>query len=97
MDNYLAFIDCVGTKTPTPANGHQAYKVIVRSNQLRQYINVTFVFELSKSRDQPLFIFTAVHHRTDASVKVDEWWSLAVVDHGSNSSLHFHEGHANCD
>jgi len=28
----------------------------------------------------------AAYHCTDASVKVDDWWSLAVVDHGSNSS-----------
>jgi len=85
MDDYLTPIDRVGTKTLTLANGHQAYKVIVRSNQLRQHINVTSVFEFARSRNQPLFIFMAAHHCTDASVKVDDWRSLAVVDYGSNS------------
>jgi len=43
---------------------------------------VTSVFEFARLRNQPLFIFKAAHHCTD---KVDDWRSLAVVDHGSNS------------
>ena len=33
---------------------------------------------------QPLFIFMAAHHCSDASVKVDDWRPLTVVDHRSN-------------
>jgi len=83
MDDYLALIDRTGAKTLMLANGHQAYKVIVHSNQLQQHMNGTSVFEFARSRNQPLFIFMAAHHCID---KVNDWWSLAVVDHGSNSS-----------
>ena len=42
------------------------------------------IYEFARSRNQPLFILVAAHHCIDASVKVDDWRSLAVVDHGSN-------------
>ena len=75
MSDYLALINPAGTKTLTSANWYQVYKVIV---QIRQHINVTSVFEFARSRNQPLFTSMAAYHCTNASITVDDWWSLAV-------------------
>ena len=71
IDDYLA-------KTCTPSNGHQAYKVIVHSSQLQQHI-----CEIAQSATVYLY---GTYHCIDTSVKVDNWRSLAMLDHGSNSS-----------
>ena len=60
-------------------------KVIVRSNQLRQHLNIKLTIEFAQTYNQPVYIFMASHHPTDESVPVDEWQSLAVVDRGSTS------------
>ena len=60
-------------------------KVIVRSNQLRQHLNIKLTIEFAQTPNQPVYIFMASHHATDESIPVDEWQSLAVVDRGSTS------------
>ena len=60
-------------------------KVIVRSNQLHQHLNVQSTFEFAITHHQPLYIFMATHYLIDESILVDEWRSLAVVDRGSTS------------
>ena len=79
-EDYLFLIERVGQ-----LQANEGTKIIVRSNQLRQHLNIKSIVEFAESHNQPLYIFMAEHYSKDESVAVDKWRSLAVVDKGSTS------------
>ena len=69
----------------------QETKVIVRSNQLRQYLNIKLTVEFAETHKQPVYIFMASHHAVESSghhatyiEMINNWQCFTLGDRGSN-------------
>ena len=66
-EDYLILMERVGQ-----LQANERTKIIVRSNQLRQHLNIRSIVEFAESHNQPFYIFMAEHYSKDEFVPVDK-------------------------